>query len=364
VRRWAVSCIAATLACVPASAGPAASAPVRLPAPTFAASTVGSRTAAGTASPTQAAGEWQWAAAGEAGVPDSVREAAARVVIAIVDTGADVTAPALAAAAPVTYNVTTRSASVHDDSGHGTFVASLAAGRGAVAGFGGDARLMIVQANRAGETFTDADEAAAIRWAVDHGANIVNLSFAGPTTSPRERAAVAYAVAHNVLVVAAAGNTGASGSPTSYPAALIGDAGLVAGAANRDGTRASFSTTGRYVSLLAPGVGVVSAVPAGVANPLFHVVPLAVAGTYAAGSGTSFAAPEVAGAAALVWAANPSLTARDVARIVEGTATGHGTWSASSGYGDLDVAAAVAAAQDGAVPQLAAKPSVAHASTR
>jgi subtilisin family serine protease len=62
------------------------------------------------------------------------------------------------------------------------------------------------------------------------------------------------------------------------------------------------------------------------------------------GSGTSFAAPQVAGAAALVWAANPSLTARQVADILKTTASGHGAWSAELGYGVLDVGAAVALA--------------------
>ena len=68
-------------------------------------------------------------------------------------------------------------------------------------------------------------------------------------------------------------------------------------------------------------------------------------GLYGYASGTSFAAPEVAGAAALVWAANPSLTAREVAQILKETASGHGTWTPELGYGVIDVAAAVARAQ-------------------
>ena len=67
------------------------------------------------------------------------------------------------------------------------------------------------------------------------------------------------------------------------------------------------------------------------------------------GSGTSFATPQVAGAAALVWAANPQLRADEVASIIEQTATGQGSWNAALGYGVLDVAAAVARAQHPAV---------------
>ena len=82
------------------------------------------------------------------------------------------------------------------------------------AGFGGQAQLMVVQANR-GTTFSDVDEAAAIVWAVDHGARIVNLSLSGSQTSPTERAAVRYATKKGVLLVAAAGNGGQSGNRAS-----------------------------------------------------------------------------------------------------------------------------------------------------
>jgi subtilisin family serine protease len=63
---------------------------------------------------------------------------------------------------------------------------------------------------------------------------------------------------------------------------------------------------------------------------------------YAYGSGTSYSAPQVSGAAALVWAAKPSLTADGVVEILEQTATGGGTWNAGTGYGVLDAASAVA----------------------
>jgi subtilisin family serine protease len=71
-------------------------------------------------------------------------------------------------------------------------------------------------------------------------------------------------------------------------------------------------------------------------------------GLYGYGSGTSFAAPQVSGAAALVWAANPSLTAQQVAQILKETASGGGRWTPELGFGVIDVAAAVARAQQGA----------------
>jgi subtilisin family serine protease len=303
------------------------------------------------AAPATLSAEWQWTAAHEDLVPAWVQQAASRVTIAVVDTGADVTAPALAAKAPVTWNAPRATAAVHDTVGHGTFVASLAAGSTAMNGFGGDARLMIVQANRGSTGFTDVDEAAAITWAVDHGANIVNLSLGGSETSAVERAAIGYARAHRVLVVAAAGNSGQVGNPTTYPAALLGRTGVVVGAATAAGARAAFSTTGSYVDLLAPGVDVLGALAAGVSPTLFSPVAMPGAiGSYGLGSGTSYAAPEVAGAAALVWAANPSLDAAGVAQTLEATASAHGTWTRDVAFGNVDVAAAVQQALAGPAP--------------
>jgi subtilisin family serine protease len=300
--------------------------------------------------------EWQYAATGADRVPEWVRQAASAVTIAVVDTGADLRAPDLAAKAPVTYNVATRKARARDDVGHGTFVASLAAGSDTngegVAGFGGDARLMVVKANRGPRRFDVVDEAAGIVWAVDHGARIVNLSLGGPVTARVEREAVDYAVTKGVLLVAAAGNEHRYGDPPEYPAALLQPPGsngapgrgLSVGASTRAGARASFSTAGA-VTLAAPGVHVLGALARG--TPLGFqsaVLPGSLAGSYGYGSGTSYAAPQVAGAAALVWAANPTLTTADVADVVRRSASGGGTWNSDIGYGVLDVANAVASA--------------------
>jgi serine protease len=115
-------------------------------------------------------------------------------------------------------------------------------------------------------------------------------------------------------------------------------------ASTQAGTRASFSSTGPHVAIAAPGEAVVAAVSS-LAPASFARVALDGRGLYGLGSGTSFAAPQVAGAAALVWAANPRLKAADVARILKGTASGRGTRTDELGYGVLDVAAAVAAAR-------------------
>jgi subtilisin family serine protease len=307
--------------------------------------------------------EWQYFAARENEVPAAVLRAASRFTIAIVDTGADVTAPDLAAKSPVTHSIASDSADVRDSTGHGTFVAALAAGSvtngEGIAGFGGDAQLMVVQAGPSTGSFSDVDEAAAIVWAVDHGAEIVNLSLGGSDTSLTEQNAVDYAVARGALLVAAAGNEYGSGDPVEYPAALlqpvgsngVGGAGLSVAASQIAGDRASFSNTGSYISLAAPGENVFSALSSQAAEGLFFPVALpgSQAGLYGFGSGTSFAAPEVAGAAALVWAANPFLTARQVAETMKQTAGGNGNWDSGLGYGVINVAAAVQKASGGAV---------------
>ena len=302
--------------------------------------------------------EWQYGAIRTNAVPHAVLAAASRLTIAVIDTGADLTVPDLAAKGAAGYSVETGSPDIHDANGHGTFVAALAAGSiengEGIAGFGGDAGLLVVQAGDSSGEFTDVDEAAAIVYAVDHGARIINLSLGGPETSATERQAIQYAVAHGALLVAAAGNDAQNGNPVEYPAALLqpvgsggaGGSGLSVGASDRSGERAPFSSTGSWISLAAPGENVLSDLSPSFADSLFTrvVLPGSRAGVYGIASGTSFAAPEVAGAAALVWAANPLLNAQQVAAILKETASGQGTWNDELGYGVIDVAAAVARA--------------------
>lgn len=302
--------------------------------------------------------EWQYVATRAHQVPEPVLRAAAAVKVAIVDTGADVTHPDLAAKHPETYDVVRKRTDVRDGDGHGTFVASLAGGSitngDGIAGFSGDAQLLIVKASGNDGMFTDVDEAAAIVYAVDHGARVINLSLGGVGTSALERRAVEYAAARNVLLVAAAGNEYEVGNPVEYPAALLqppgsngqGGVGLAVGATTMAGRRAPFSNTGTHISLAAPGENVFGGVAAGskAADWPRYLLPGATAGLYGWSTGTSFAAPQVTGAAALVLAANPQLSAREVAGVLKATASGRGSWSPGLGYGVLDVAAAVAAA--------------------
>jgi len=234
-----------------------------------------------------------------------VAAVALQPTVAVIDTGADVRVPEIAASNPLTYDVRSRGRDVRDANGHGTEVARI------VARESGGAKLLVIRAGSSSGAFTDANEAAAIRFAVEHGAKIINLSLGGPRTSTAERSAIRYAIARNVLVVAAAGDDYAS--RPEYPAALLGNAGLAVASVLPDGSHAPFSNTGPWVSIAALGQ-----------------------------RGTSFAAPLVAAAAARVWRANPALTARQVAAILRETASGRGTRTDQLGYGVVDLSAALA----------------------
>lgn len=191
-----------------------------------------------------------------------------------------------------------RDGNPHDQNGHGTHVASVIVGARDGVGSTGvayGAELMVLQGLGADGVGSTRQLAEAVRYAVDNGADIINMSLGG-AASTALRAAIAYAAEHDVLVVAAAGNDGAD-QPDS-PAALSAQMENVVsvGAVDRSGETASFSNqvgSSRAVQLLAPGVRIYGAVPGG----------------YAYYTGTSMATPHVAGVAALALSARPELSA-------------------------------------------------------
>ncbi|MGB2568791.1 type VII secretion-associated serine protease mycosin [Micromonospora citrea] len=215
-----------------------------------------------------------------------------------------------------------------DCAGHGTGVASIIAaapGDGvAFQGLAPRARILpvrvseqqVVEGRESGRTVSAAEFARAIRWAVDHDADVLNLSVVLYADDPAVRAAVGYAVRRDVVVVAAAGNLHDSGDPRPYPAAYEGVLGV--GAIGSDGSRADFSQTGPYVDLVAPGGDVLMAAPG--------------QGHHRA-EGTSYAAPFVAATAALIRQYRPDLTAAQVAERIVSTADPAPGDRGSGGYG-------------------------------
>ena len=267
----------------------------------------------------------------------------------------------------------------HDSDGHGTFVAGEIAanpfnGQG-IAGIAFNARLLIAKVLRPDGSVSLQAEIEAIRWAVDRGARVINLSIGGvrdprdprlDTYSPAEQAAVEYAYSKGALVVAAAGN--GSESPTTpwdyadYPAALPHVVGV--GAIGRKGSVPPYSNRDvSYVDLVAPGDDIFSTVPRNLVDrartgcvnvPYSNCGPL----DYRNAIGTSFAAPQVSAAAALLLGASPSLRPEQVSWLLERTAQDETAATGCvpcpprrdslTGWGRLDILAALQRLESGA----------------
>ena len=242
---------------------------------------------------------------------------------------------------------------------HGTAMASIIAGHGHAGGADGvmgvapEARIISIRAlaekEDPGYDSTDEGEdtaiARAVRYAVDHGAGVVNMSLGKYGLDLDTRRAVAYAIGRGAVVVASAGNEeqtrkkdAAGFAPYSYPASYPGVIGVAA--TRPDHKRAAFSNRNYSVLLGAPGVNVPAAWPGG---------------GYRLISGTSPAAALVSGVAALIRARHPKLAPAMVAQaMIDGTRhrprQGYGP---DLGFGEVDAAAALRAADTLAVGALA-----------
>jgi subtilisin family serine protease len=265
------------------------------------------------------------------------------VTVAVVDSGVDASHEDLAGVVlPGWDAIEGRPGADTDPYGHGTHVAGIVAalagnglgGSGAAAGV----RILpvrVLDTEGSGWSSTIAD---GIKWAADHGADVINLSLGGPNPSAAYRAAIDYAVnVRNAVVIASAGNEYESGNPVEYPAADP-DAIAVA-ASNSTGERAPFSNTGAYVDLAAPGTSILAPCPMGaeVCNA---------SSPYTRMSGTSMAAPFVAAAAALLRSARPEASAGQIRDWLALTATDAGAPGRDDefGAGIIEPSRAVAAA--------------------
>ncbi|MGC8626427.1 MAG: S8 family serine peptidase [Acidimicrobiales bacterium] len=287
----------------------------------------------------------------------SITTGSPNVLVAVLDSGVDAAHPQLVGKVVIGPDVCRADdplcASPNDNYHHGTAVAGIIAaatndGIG-MAGLGWDTKVLSIKVLDDEGDGNTMDVATGIYDAVNAGARVINMSFSNEpcSTSPSdcgpdvdEQRAVEYALSRGVVVVAAAGNYGSSEPvyPASYPGVLSVAASTDQGSVDpaNGGPYLDFSEYGNAANIAAPGVNILSTW---------------YDGNYAVESGTSFAAPHVAAAAALVIAADPAISGPQVATLLQVSASPLALGSSPINGGFLNVGAAVEAAAAHRVPE-------------
>jgi hypothetical protein len=262
------------------------------------------------------------------------------VTIAVIDSGIDVKHPELANSVADSFDALGSKEGPHV---HGTGIAGAIVAHARLIGSAPEARLLAIRAFGTASGAAESNSYVILKgldYAVEHGAQIVNMSFAGPKDPMIERG-IAATAARGVLLVAAAGNAGAK-SPPLYPAANPN----VIAVSGTDAQEKLFaaSNRGSYIAIAAPGVDIFLPAP----DEKYQIT-----------SGTSFSAAYVSGIAALIMERNPALKPNDVRAILTRTARDLGAPGRDDlfGAGEADAFAAVTAAVDApSVPVAAASP--------
>jgi subtilisin family serine protease len=276
------------------------------------------------------------------------------VTIAVLDSGIDAAHPDFAGRIVEARSFIEGDPDPADDFGHGTHVASIAAGSGAAdggvhRGIAPDAELLIGRVCRLGSC-PDSAILEGLEWAAASGATVVNLSLGGadtPDVDPIEQAINALTAEHGMLVVASAGNEGNCGGPDELQVGSpsTADAALSVGAVDVEDEVAEFSCRGPRIGdgaikpdITAPGVGIAAARAVG--TEVGDEDP--VDDFYARVSGTSMAAPHVTGAAALLAQQHPEWRAAELKAALMGSARpGPGAGVLDEGAGRVDLARAI-----------------------
>jgi subtilisin family serine protease len=211
-----------------------------------------------------------------------------------------------------------------DDNGHGTHVSGTIAAEldgAGVVGVAPKADLIVVKALNSAGSGSWSDIIAGIKWCANNGAKVISMSLGGSSGLTALKDAVDTAYANNILVIAAAGNSGNKAGKNDsviYPARY--DSVIAVAATDSYNKRASWSSTGPKVEISAPGVSVKS-------------TGLGDGYTTSTKSGTSMATPHVSGVAALIWKSNPNLSSGDVRNILDNTAQQIGVADRDNLYG-------------------------------
>jgi thermitase len=247
------------------------------------------------------------------------------VVIAIIDSGVDPDHPDLTGKLVTGHNFLDGSSDTTDDYGHGTHVAGIAAaatdnGAG-IAGVAFDSKIMPLKVYNKYTSPLYSRIANAMIYAADNGAKVISVSLGNYSFSSNLQSAVNYAWSAGCVLVGSAGNN--NSSDPFYPAAFENVIGV--SATDQSDTKASFSNYGSYISVAAPGVSIYSTYWNG-------------SSTYVNMSGTSMAAPHVAGLVALLFAQDGSRSNATVRSLIESSADdlGDAGWDPYYGYGRIN----------------------------
>ena len=300
----------------------------------------------------------------------------AAVRVAVIDSGIDATHPEFAGGKILDAKSFVGGSARVDEQGHGTFVAGLIAagvdnGIG-IAGMAPSAELLVAKVVNGDDLIDVEAEVKAIHWAVENGARVINMSLGGfrdprnpdlDAFSPLEAAAIGWAHGKGVVIVAAVGNSDEV-PPTpwpfaTYPAALPHVLGV--SALGRDGSVPAFSNRDKiYNDMTAPGQAIVSTFPLALTTGAKECVDQGYStcanddfADFRKGEGTSFAAPQVSAAAAVLLAVRPNLRPEQVTTLLTRTARDVSAATgckacplqrdALTGWGRLDVTAALRA---------------------
>jgi len=281
----------------------------------------------------------QWAL-GAVGAPTAWQtRTGSQLTLAVVDDGIDGTRPDFAgrvlAGRDIVFDVALSPGANSDRGGHGTAVAGVAAAAGnngtELAGIDWSARILPIRVTDGAGCITDASVAAAITYAADRGASVINVSMGTTAPNPVLADAVRYAFTRGTLIVASAGNDIAANQPV-YPAAYPEVVSV--GATTSTGDVATYSNQNGTIDVVAPGGDGSASVPG-------DVLVLSERDELAPAAGTSFSSPHVAGAALLYRAVWPGATPGAVAQVLRRSATDLGPSGRDDGYGygQLDIAA-------------------------
>ena len=248
------------------------------------------------------------------------------VVISVIDTGVFCGHEDIAGKCVPGWDFVNGDADPNDDHGHGTHVAGIASAvtnnSVGIAGVCWLCRIQPVKVLNSGGSGTWEAVASGIVFAANNGADVINMSLGGSGFSQVVQDAVIYAYGQEVLIFAAAGNTGGEG--VLYPAKY--EQVIAVAATDAADNRASFSTTGPEVELAAPGVSNLSSVPTGSCS-------LCDPSGYRSLSGTSMATPHAAGTGALLLSFRSTLTNTEARQVLQLTAADKGEIGRDRFYG-------------------------------